>query len=69
MTTRALLVAAKELVAAEEEGQIRHNERTDHLVKRDILGRRLRAWGALHAAIAEAELEIVDEEVSGRLHS
>lgn len=60
-----LLAAVKEVIAAEEEARMGAPEMVAHEVKRDVVSRRLNAWGALHAAaeaITEEEYVALTEE-------
>ena len=60
-----LLAAVKEVIAAEEEARMGAPEIVAHEVKRDVVSRRLNAWGALHAAaeaITEEEYVALTEE-------
>ena len=50
-----LLAAVKEVIAAEEEARMGAPEMVAHEVKRDVVSRRLNAWGALHAAVGREE--------------
>ena len=50
-----LLATVKEVIAAEEEARMGAPEMVAHEVKRDVVSRRLNAWGALHAAVGREE--------------